>query len=72
MRLVLYGYVKMNLLPLHCEMITRCSGFYFAKKSKSVKRYRIKFIMGKRQINHRIAFRPVNVRKYKQKRSVRL
>ena len=26
----------------------------------------------KRQINHRIAFRPVNVRKYKQKRSVRL
>ncbi len=45
MRLVLYGYVKMNLLPLHCEMITRCSGFYFAKKSKSVKSYRIKFIM---------------------------
>ena len=27
---------------------------------------------GNRQINHRIAFRPVNVRKYKQKRSVRL
>jgi hypothetical protein len=29
-------------------------------------------IKSKRQINHRIAFRPVNVRKYKQKRSVRL
>jgi putative flippase GtrA len=29
-------------------------------------------IIGKRQINHRIALHPVNVRKYKQKQSVRL
>ena len=39
MRLVLYGYVKMNLLPLHCEMITRCSGFCFAKRKEKSNKY---------------------------------
>ena len=46
-------------------------------KSRSVKHqnsiiFRGRIFQSNRQINHRIAFRPVNVRKYKQKRSVRL